>query len=81
MDKVRIITIEREFGSGAPVIAKLLEVIWATCRFGASRSISGMLRAPDRRISSRVMTYTAAGASLSGSALLETDVTSTLINC
>ena len=38
------------------VMAKVLAVICANCRLGARRSMSGMLVAPERRMSSRVMT-------------------------
>ena len=33
-----------------------VELICVTCRFGASRSASGMLSTPEPRISSRVIT-------------------------
>ena len=42
-------------------IAQRAPSIRATCMPGASRSASGMDVAPERRMSSRVMTYTAAG--------------------
>jgi hypothetical protein len=38
------------------VIAKELDVICATWRFGANRKMSGKLHAPELKISSRVMT-------------------------
>src|SRR6185312_5901577 len=48
---------------------------WATCRLGASRSISGRLTAPERMMSSCVMTKIDAAASLSGWSVLDTDDT------
>jgi len=57
-------------------IAYWLESTRATSKFGASRSASGRLVAPERRISSLVMTYMAAAALASGSERLETEVTS-----
>ncbi len=60
------------------VIAYWPALILATSRFGASRNASGRLAAPDRRMSSAVITNTDAGAWLNGSARLETDITVSL---
>ena len=48
----------------------------ATCMPGTPRSASGMVVAPERRMSSLVTTLTAAAAELSVSAVRDTDVTS-----
>src|SRR3954462_4994958 len=53
----------------------------ATCRFGARRNASGMLLAPERRISSALITYIDAAASDRRSAWRETDVISILPSC
>src|SRR6185312_733113 len=60
------------------LIAQVLAVTRATSRFGASRSASGRLVTPARRMSALVMTYTDAGALDSGSARPDTDVISML---
>ena len=52
----------------------------ATCRLGARRRASGRVLAPDRRISSELMTKIEAGALPSFSVRLETEVTSTCIS-
>ena len=57
-------------------MAHLLASIWATSTPGAMRRASGMLRTPERRISSPVITNAAAGASTSLSSVLDTEVTS-----
>lgn len=57
-------------------IAWLLEVTRATCRLGARRSASGSVCAPDRRMSSFVMTYMEAAAVLSGVGRFATEVIS-----
>src|SRR5258708_24499495 len=56
------------------------ESTWATCRFDARRNASGRLEAPERRMSSPVMTWMAEGVSNHFSGCLETLVTSRLIN-
>ena len=45
------------------LMAHWLVSTWATCRFDASRNASGRLVAPERRISSCVMTWMAEAAS------------------
>ena len=61
-------------------IAQLPGLNRATSRPGTRRSSSGILVAPDLRISSVVIRVIAAAVWPSGSALRETDVTSTSIN-
>ena len=56
-------------------IAHLFSSIRATSSPGASRSASGMLRAPERRISSCVITKIAAAALASVCSRFDTDVT------
>ena len=46
--------------------AQVLEVCWPTWMPGTRRSASGMVLAPERRMSPRVITATAAAASRSG---------------
>src|SRR5262249_13438722 len=53
----------------------------ATSKLSASRNASGMLDAPERRMSSDVMTSMDAGALRYGSGSFETDVTSRGIRC
>ena len=60
---------------GRELIAQLCESTRPTSRPGTIRSTSGMLVAPERRISSCVMTCTAAGESASCSSRRATDVT------
>src|SRR5687768_13173073 len=58
------------------LIAQVWESTLATCKLEARRSASGMLVAPERRMSSCVIIWMADAASESFSDLLETDVTS-----
>ena len=58
-----------------------LAVVWLTWRPGASRSASGIERDPERRMSSPVISATAAAASVKRSSVLETMVTSTSRSC
>jgi hypothetical protein len=60
------------------LMAYALALACATCRFGASRSASGRLLAPERRMSSAVMTNTEAAASERRSGRFDTEVISTL---
>ena len=62
------------------LIAQVLPSDWATCRLAASRSASGRLVAPERRMSSPVITVIAAAACESGSLRRETEVTSISIS-
>ena len=59
------------------VTAHLLASIRATCRPGTMRNTSGRVVAPERFMSSWLITKTAAAASLAFSAFLETEVIST----
>jgi hypothetical protein len=52
-------------------------LLLATSTPGAIRSACGMLLAPERRMSARVITNTAAGASMAASSRRETEVTRT----
>src|SRR5437016_7282812 len=61
-------------------MAQSCALIRATCRLSASRSASGMLVAPERRMSCAVMTWIEAAACRSRCGSLATDVTSTFIN-
>src|SRR2546427_13202015 len=56
------------------LIAYELELMRATSRLGASLSASGRRVAPERRMSSPVITYMEAGASASRSACRDTEV-------
>ncbi len=60
-------------------MAQSCEVFCATCRLSARRSASGMLVAPDRRISSCVMTWIAEAVPSSFWACRATEVTSTFM--
>src|SRR5438093_12903902 len=62
-------------------MAHCRESICATSRFSARRSASGRLDAPDRRMSSSVMTWIAEPVWERGSARLETEVTSRFKSC
>src|SRR5207248_1688043 len=53
----------------------------ATCRLGARRSASGIVVAPERRISSAVMTKSDAGTATSRSSRFEADVTTICESC
>src|SRR5579862_6736572 len=61
-------------------MAQSCEFFWATSRLSARRSASGILDAPERVMSSLVMTWIAEGESESNSGSLLTEVTSTLTN-
>src|SRR5256885_11513402 len=63
------------------LMAHWRESICATCRFAARRSASARLAAPERRMSSCVITWIADAAWDSRSGRFETDVTSTLMSC
>jgi hypothetical protein len=63
------------------LIAHALASIWTTLTPGTMRSRSGMLVAPDRRISSRFRTKTAAAARDSLCSFFETEVTCTFRSC
>jgi hypothetical protein len=60
-------------------MAQVFALIWATSIPGTIRNRSGMFRAPDRRMSSDVMTKIAAGVRDSFSAFFETEVISMFI--
>src|SRR5712692_10519295 len=62
-------------------MAHELELIRATSRFEARRKASGRLEAPERRMSSPVMTWIADAVSDNFSGRLETEVTSTSMSC
>jgi hypothetical protein len=62
------------------LMAQSCALICANCRLSASRSASGMLVAPERRMSCAVMTWIEAAACRSRCGSLATDVTSTFIN-
>src|SRR2546429_936149 len=57
------------------------ESICATCRLVARRSASGRLAAPERRMSSCVITWIAEAVCDSRSGRFETEVTCRFINC
>src|ERR1039458_8720332 len=61
--------------------AQVLALICATLTPGAMRSTSGRVDAPERRISSWLMTKTAAAVRASSCSFLETEVTCTLRSC
>src|SRR5204862_5511606 len=61
-------------------MAQSCALICDTCRLSASRSASGMLVAPERRMSCAVMTWIEAAACKSLWGSLATDVTSTFIS-
>ena len=61
------------------LMAHLFSSMRATCTPGTIRNASGMLVAPERRMSSCVMTKMAAAASANFWLLLETEVTCTFI--
>src|ERR1039458_1274569 len=61
------------------LMAHLLELIWATSTPGTMRNRSGMLFAPDRAMSSAVMTKTAEAVFDIFCSFLETEVTSMFI--
>src|SRR3989454_9564468 len=63
------------------LIAHWRESTCATSRFEAKRNASGRLVAPERRMSSWVITWIAEAACDSFSGRLETDVTSRFISC
>src|SRR2546422_4948629 len=63
------------------LIAHWRESTCATSRFEAKRNASGSLVAPERRMSSWVITWVAEDACDSFSGRLETDVTSRFISC
>ena len=62
------------------LIAQVLPLDWATCMQAVIRRASGRLVAPERRMSSPVITVIAAAASETGSLRRETEVTSISIN-
>ncbi len=62
------------------LIAQSCEFFCATCRLSANRSASGMLVAPERRMSSCVMTWIADAVPSSFSGWRDTEVTSTFIS-
>src|SRR6266446_1187839 len=62
------------------LMAHCRESSWATCRLGAKRRASGILVAPERRMSSPVITWIAEAVVHSGSGRRETEVTSRFIN-
>ncbi len=57
------------------------ELVCATSRLSARRNASGRLDAPERRISSLVTIWIAAGASSKGSGVRETEVTCCSMSC
>ncbi len=61
------------------LMAHLFSSMRATCKPGTIRNASGMLVAPERRMSSCVITKMAAAASASFWVLFETEVTCTFI--
>src|ERR1039458_2336574 len=61
--------------------AQVLALICATLTPGAMRSTSGRVDAPERRISSWLMTKTAAAVRASFCSFLETEVTCTWRSC
>src|SRR6266540_4338570 len=63
------------------LMAHWRESTCATCRLPARRSASGRLDAPERRMSSRVITWIAEAVCASRSARFETEVTSRFISC
>src|SRR5438093_913723 len=63
------------------LMAHWRESICATCRFAARRSASARLAAPERRMSSCVITWIAEAVCDSRSGRFDTDVTCRFINC
>src|SRR6266508_2320215 len=63
------------------LIAHWRESTCATCRLVARRNASGRLDAPERRMSSRVITWIAEAVCDNRSARFETEVTSRFISC
>src|SRR6266545_301751 len=63
------------------LMAHWRESTCATCRLPARRSASGRLDAPERRMSSRVITWIAEAVCANRSARFETEVTSRFISC
>src|SRR2546429_2803729 len=63
------------------LMAHWRESICATCRFAARRSASARLEAPERRMSSWVITWIAEAVCDKRSGRFDTDVTCRFINC
>src|SRR5256712_10964290 len=63
------------------LMAHWRESIWATCRFAARRSASARLAAPERRMSSCVITWIAEAVCDKRSGRFDTEGTCRFINC